>query len=153
MCLKPLPWVYNDGGRSLVSKGKARDCVTRAVAIVTGLPYETIYEAINEESMRERPRAGRKRSSAREGVLKATTRRYLASLGAVWHPTMAIGSGCKVHLRVGEIPSKGRLIVKVSKHVCAVIDGVIYNTHDPSREGNRCVYGWYVFPEGKTRTT
>jgi hypothetical protein len=47
-----------------------------------------------------------------------------------------------VHLRAEELPG-GRLIVKVSKHVVAVIDGVINDSHDPSRGGTRCVYGYY----------
>jgi len=34
--------------------------------------------------------------------------------------------------------------VKVSKHLTAVIDGVMYDTHDPSRGGSRCVYGYYL---------
>ncbi len=55
-------------------------------------------------------------------------------------PTMAIGSGCKVHLRDGELP-RGRLIVNASKYTVAVIDGVIHDTHDCSRDGTRCVYG------------
>jgi hypothetical protein len=36
---------------------------------------------------------------------------------------VSIGGGCTVHLRDGELP-RGRLIVSVSKHVLAVIDGV-----------------------------
>lgn len=34
----------------------------------------------------------------------------------------------------GELPL-GRLIVRVSKHMCAVIDGVIHDTHNPSERG------------------
>jgi hypothetical protein len=55
---------------------------------------------------------------------------------------MSIGSGCQAHLRAKELPA-GRLIVRLSKRVAAVIDGVIHNTHDPSRRGTRCVYGYY----------
>jgi len=44
---------------------------------------------------------------------------------------MAIGSRCKVHLADGELPP-GRLVVSVSKHYAAVIDGVIHDTHDPA---------------------
>lgn len=51
--------------------------------------------------------------------------------------------GCQAHLRLNEIP-QGRVIVKVSKHLTAVIDGVIHDTHDPSRQGRRCVYGYYL---------
>jgi hypothetical protein len=34
----------------------------------------------------------------------ALFKRYMASLGFVWVPTMGIGTGCKVHLRSGELP-------------------------------------------------
>jgi hypothetical protein len=33
--------------------------------------------------------------------------------------------------------------MSVSKHHNCVIDGVIYDTHDPARNGNRCVYGYW----------
>lgn len=59
-------------------------------------------------------------------------------------PTMAIGSGCKVHLRADELPT-GRLVVSVSKHLVAVVDGVVHDTHDPRRGGTRCVYGYWTF--------
>jgi hypothetical protein len=55
---------------------------------------------------------------------------------------MSIGSGCTVHLRDGELPM-GRLIVSVSLHLVAVIDGIIHDTHDCSRDGTRCVYGYW----------
>jgi hypothetical protein len=57
-------------------------------------------------------------------------------------PTMQIGSGCRVHLRADELPA-GRIICQVSRHLCAVIDGVVYDTHDPTRDGTRCVYGYW----------
>lgn len=47
-----------------------------------------------------------------------------------------------MHLRDGELP-EGRLIVRVSGHLVAVINSVIHDTHDPSREGTRCVYGYF----------
>ena len=56
---------------------------------------------------------------------------------------MKVGGGCQVHLRATELPS-GTLIVRVSKHLSAVIDGVIQDTHNPSRGGSRCVYGYYI---------
>jgi hypothetical protein len=55
---------------------------------------------------------------------------------------MQVGSGTKVHLRDGELPM-GRLVVAVSNHVTAVIDGVVHDTHDPSRGGTRAVYGYW----------
>jgi len=55
---------------------------------------------------------------------------------------MKIGSGYKVHLAEGELPM-GRLVVHVSKHSVAVIDGVLHDTHDPTRGESRCVYGYW----------
>jgi hypothetical protein len=140
-----VKFVLNDGGRSAAGyKGSTGDCVTRAIAIATGKPYQEIYDALNELSTRERRgRRKKKISNSREGVFRTTYDRYLKSIGAVWVPTMTVGSGCKVHLRADELPP-GRLIVKCSRHLVAVIDGVIHDTHDPSREGTRCVYGYYV---------
>src|ERR1700730_2873392 len=51
-----------------------------------------------------------------------------------------------VGLRAKELPP-GRLVVSVSKHLTAVIDGVIHDTHDPSRHGKRCVYGYWQPPD------
>ena len=43
----------NDGGRAAAGyKGKAGDCVVRSIAIVSGLPYQKIYDDLykaNEE--------------------------------------------------------------------------------------------------------
>ena len=137
--------VFDDGGRIAAGHhGTTGDCVTRAVAIATGKPYREVYDSINEAAGNER-HGSRKRglSSARTGVHKATWRKYISSLGWKWTPTMGIGTGCKVHLRPEDLPS-ARLIVSVSRHLVAVIDGVIHDTHDPSRGGTRCVYGYFT---------
>jgi hypothetical protein len=135
---------FNDGGRKAAGyKGNTGDCVVRSVAIGTGLPYQQIYDAVNNAALSERTgKRKRGRSNARTGVYKTTIKRLMESLGWKWTPTMQIGSGCKVHLRADELPS-GRLVVSVSKHITAVIDGVIHDTHDCSRRGTRCVYGYW----------
>jgi hypothetical protein len=140
--------VDDDGGRAAAGfKGTARDCVTRSIAIVAQLPYADVYAELAKQTGSQRPDriTGKKRpASARNGI---NTKRkwfkdYMASLGFKWTPTMAIGQGCKVHLVANELPP-GRLIVAVSRHYTAVIDGVIYDNHDPSRDGSRCVYGYW----------
>ena len=139
-----MEWIYSDGGRAAAGyKGTTDDCVTRAVAIAADLSYQQVYEAINELAKTERQGSRKRgRSSARTGVHKPTTRRYLEQLGWEWVSTMQIGSGCRVHLRADELPP-GRLICAVSKHVCAVINGVVFDIHDPTRDGTRCVYGYW----------
>lgn len=140
-----LPWVYDDGGRQAAGwKGQAGDCVVRSIAIATDLPYNAIYETMSELIKSERkPKRAKRGSSARNGVHKVTCRKFMTELGWTWFPTMGIGTGTTVHLRDGELPL-GRLVVACSKHWTAVIDGVIHDTHDPGRDGTRCVYGyWY----------
>ena len=55
-------------------------------------------------------------------------------------------AGYTVHLQFGELPM-GRLVVQVSKHLTAVIDGIIHDTFDPTREGTCCVYGYWSSPK------
>lgn len=150
-----MNFYFNDGGREAAGyKGNTGDCVTRSIAIATGKPYQEVYDALygaikhHGENYRDisarRIQRGRglRGTTPRNGVSKVVTRKYLTSLGWKWTPTMGIGTGCKVHLRDGELPA-GRLIISVSKHMCAVIDGVIHDTFDPSRGGTRCVYGYF----------
>lgn len=138
------PFQFNDGGRADAGfKGFTNDCVARAIAIASGESYLNVYNAINSLANNERMRKGQKnQSSARNGVYKDTTHEAMKLFGFEWHPTMTIGSGCTTHLRADELPS-GNIIVKVSRHVAAVIDGVIHDTFDPSRNGKRCVYGYW----------
>ena len=149
-----MEFIENDGGRKAAGyKGQTGDCVTRAIAIITEKPYKEVYDALNVLS--ESKKLGHKRikteygtsykkvSSSRTGVVRKVYDEYLTSLGYKWTPTMKIGSGCKVHLIENELPS-GRLIIRVSGHITAVIDGVLYDTWDCSRNGRRCVYGYYT---------
>ena len=140
-----MQFVYDDGGRKAAEyRGDTGDCATRAIAIVTGTPYQNVYQLVNEYGRAERKGKNRRsKSSARTGVWSLTMRRIMADLGWSWQPTMAIGQGCTVHLRAEELPG-GKLIVRTSKHYVAVINGVVHDTYDPSRDGTRCVYGyWY----------
>jgi hypothetical protein len=139
-----IDFIYDDGGRANAGfRGEAGDCSTRAISIATGKPYREVYDDLTRLGNRERiTKRHPSKGSARAGVRMSTLRKYLAGLGWEWVSTMTIGSGCQVHLRSNELPN-GRLIVRVSRHLCAVIDGVIRDTHDPSRGGERCVYGYW----------
>lgn len=142
----PLPWKFDDGGRAVAGyKGQTSDCVCRAIAIATGSAYSEVYYHLNVLGKVEVHKEGRpgKRSSARTGVRKSTYRAWLRELGWSWTPTMGIGTGCRVHLAMDELPMNEPLIVEVSKHIVAVINGIVHDTHDPTREGTRCVYGYW----------
>ena len=136
--------VQDDGGRAEAGfKGQTGDCVTRSIAIATGKPYKEVYDALNLMAKDERIPKGRKtRSSARTGVRRKVYEKYLESIGWQWIPTMKIGSGCRVHLRGDELP-KDRIIVRVTHHITCMIDGVLHDNYDCTRQGTRCVYGYF----------
>lgn len=136
--------VINDGGRSKYFKGSTGDCVTRAIAIATGLDYKKVYDDLNELAKSERKGKRKKGiSNSRTGVYKTTYDKYLKSLGWKFKATMGIGTGCKIHLNENDLPN-GTIICKVTKHLVCVKDRVMYDTFDSSRDGTRCVYGyWY----------
>jgi len=147
-----FPFEFHDGGRDAAGfKGGAGDCVVRSIAIAANLPYMQVYEDLreaNERYAQERDNRlsrhlTRTGSSPRNGNHRNVFHDYILKQGFEWVPTMKVGAGCQVHLRPNELPN-GILIVKVSKHLTAVIDGVMYDTHDPSRGGSRCVYGYYL---------
>lgn len=149
-----INFTYNDGGRKEAGyKGETGDCVVRAISIAAQKPYREVYDdlglAAKEYSASHRGRVARsirhKGSSPRGGVFKEVYSGYLEKLGWQWTPCMAIGSGCKVHLKKEELPA-GKLIVSVSRHLVAVIDGVIHDLSDCSRGGTRCVYGYWRLP-------
>lgn len=144
-------YVYNDSGRAAAGrKGSAGDCVARSVAIASGRPYAEVYArlAAGMGSQRVTHKTKRRGATASHGVnvKRKWFKDYMAELGAVWVPTMTIGSGCKVHLNARELPA-GRLVVSVSRHYTAVIDGVINDIYDPRRDTGRCVYGYWRFPK------
>lgn len=147
---------FNDGGREQCGyKGTARDCVTRAIAIVTGKTYSEVYDkmffeikkfAATKRSVAAKRAArgsGRAGTTPRNGISKKVYHTYLlGEIGMIWTPTMHIGQGCKVHLMENELPS-GKLIVQIARHLTTVIDGVINDTWNCS---GKCVYGYYSFP-------
>jgi hypothetical protein len=156
----PLLWGYDDGGRKAAGfTGSTGDCVTRAIAIATGRPYTEVYQYFMERYWEDKAvlasgrtlkgKHGRRRkpSKPRDGINPVHYEHYLTRiLGWSWTPTMFVGQGCQVHLAAGEIPMEGRIITRLSKHLAAVIDGCVFDTSDPGRDGTRCVYGYWSPP-------
>jgi len=155
-----IPFVYDDGGRSkstLDRSKSAGDCVCRAIAIVTGKSYDEIWEVLargnqHESTTKRSKKASAGRYTADRGISVKRTwfKNLMKELGFEWVSVMGIGTGCKMHLREGEVPSTGRIIATVSKHWCAVIDGTVHDTYNPSRGGTRMVYGYYRYKNSVT---
>jgi len=144
----PLPFRFNDGGRSKAGfSGSARDCVARSTAIASGLSYIEVYSALAQGNATQRAskRTPRRTRTASQGIFtqRKWFKDYMTSLGFVWVPTQRIGSVNKARLCKGALPN-GKLVVSVPRHYTAVINGVINDTFDCSRNGKRCVYGYWV---------
>lgn len=144
-----IKFVYATGGREKYFKAEhVGDCVPRAIAIATGIDYKEVYDALFELGKKKRKKAGGN-GSPRNGVFTVTAKKYLEGvLGWQWVATMGIGTGCKVHVREDELPNQGAIILNLSRHFSCVKDGVLYDNHDCSRGGTRCVYGYWKAPEG-----
>jgi len=133
---KHMKFIYDDGGRSQYYAAKdVGDCATRAIANATGCDYQLVYKALSKL-------AGK---PVRNGCPKNADRKLLTMLGWKWTATMTIGSGCKVHLVESELP-RGSLVVAVSGHLTCVDNGMLRDTYDCSRGGERCVYGYWQAP-------
>lgn len=146
---------YNDGGRADAGyKGHTGDCVVRAIAIAADLPYQGVYDTLFQmnkefaETSRSRAAKSVKHSGGtpRNGNFYHTYHPYLLSLGFEWVPTMRVGQGVTHHVKADELP-QGRLVLRLSKHLAAFIDGVLNDTYDCSRDGTRAVYGYYIKKE------
>ena len=146
-----LRFKVDDGGRAAAGfKGKTGDCVVRSIAIATGMSYQKVYQDLynSNEKFRINSKTKLARSlkpkndSPRTGTHRIVLKNYLKQLGWKWTPTMFIGQGCKVHLKKEELPN-GTLIVSCSKHITVVKSGVLHDAYDCSRNGTRCVYGYW----------
>jgi len=124
-------WVYDDGGRAQAGYQfhSAGDCVTRAIAIATEIPYEVVASMVDNAS---RNRKG----DSQSGVYDFATKGILTALG--WKRVTT-----NAHLNSDEFPP-GRLILEVSRHLVALVDGVIRDTYDPSYYGSRRVYAYWM---------
>ena len=147
-----LKFKVNDGGRAAAGyKGQTGDCVVRSIAIVTGMTYQKVYNDLYNANKVFRSTSKtklarslkQKNDSPRSGTHRVVLKNYLSQLGFQWTPTMFVGQGCKVHLKKEELPS-GTLLVSCSKHITVVKDGILHDTHDCTRNGTRCVYGYWT---------
>jgi hypothetical protein len=120
-------------------RGTTGDCVTRAIAIATGLEYRTVYADLFALAKSW----GLRKPSPRQGVPREVYDCYLKKMGWVWTATMLFGQGCTVHVRPDELPRDVPLVLRLSKHIACVRDGELRDIYDCAREGKRCVYGFY----------
>ena len=133
--------VIDDGGREKAGyPGKARDCVVRAISIVTKTPYGDVHSALNSACI-----AHGNINVDKVGTPHFITRKYMKMYGGKWtsmskiskHPTYLVPS----------LFPKGRIIAHIRHHVVPIIDGVIHDIGDPVKKGKQKVYGYWRFKD------
>lgn len=133
-----IGYQYNDGGRKAAGRrGNAGDCVVRALAIISGRPYEECYAALAEEnqkvtqprrrSTKYRARAASNcgRRSASNGVHKAAYEKVFKAFGFVKAPLV---TPRRTYTEAYE--RFGNCIVSTARHICALKDGKLQDTFD-----------------------
>ncbi len=130
------PFSSTDSGRTNSKRPRQKnDCTVRALANTTDIDYDDAYDLVKS----------RGRKSHRGGEFPKA-RSDDAALG--WTFTWGSFPAVKGQSRMNpatfcEQFKTGRYIVRVAKHVFAIVDGVAYDT-SPERP-DRCIYGaWKV---------
>lgn len=131
-----MEWQYDTGGREKYYKQvNVGDCVVRAIAIANNLDYKGSYNLVKRYNQGNTPR---------DGVPTKVYSDLLRDLG--WEYISCSGRGYKgklLYLNEESLPMEGIVICRVSNHLTTVINGVIHDTHDCSRDGTRQVYGYW----------
>lgn len=128
-----MKWFYSDGGRKQAGYGRSKgDCVTRAIAIITNLPYINAYELVNRYCSMEKNQV----SSASNGVSKNTINKIMKNLGFTWIPK---------RFRWGQERIEGKVILNLSAHVIPVIGEEYYDTNPNELKNGTIVYGYWKY--------
>ena len=135
-----MEWIDNDGGRTKLAgfKGRAGDCVARAISIAAPLGYDVVYR-----QLKDRMGLGQ---TPRNGVPRKIYAPFIKELGGRWIPLHKIGQKDIFRVKnVAEFYHDKRVIVRCRKHVFAMIDGVVHDTWNQHEE--KMVYGVWVFED------
>lgn len=152
---KMIDFVYNDGGRRKAGhRGSVYDCGLRAICIVTGIDYDTLYKEFDElgkKYIREHDDPNdaftkfliKKGTDPANGLNEPIYKPYIEEvMGWTWKPHD--GSWSSKHKMAGpaeELPKEGTLLLNMRHHMGAFIDGTLYDTFDSAYE--RMIYGYW----------
>lgn len=123
-----MKYQYNDGGRSAFFDTPGNnDCVTRALAIATGLTYLEVWDGVTATGTRNP--SGRVRTQCAEFTA------FAKSLGLQFVSTMRV---------LKEIKFPPRAVACINGHYVAIVDGVMHDTYNPSPAGNKHCFGYWT---------
>ena len=127
-----MEFILNDGGRHFSSHKKEKnDCTVRALAMAKTIAYDEAHAMLAAAG-----RLPRKGFAFNKFMKKQSFAKWQAFQAVKGQQRMRILPFCEAHPR-------GTYIVKVAKHVYAVIDGVVYDDVLPREDA--CIYGaWQI---------
>lgn len=137
-----MKWVYDDPS-SRYFETHENDSISRSISIATGISYDRVQAMLDKYIERE-CLDDKYVNNSRLKLRKEVAPMFLKDLGYSWICKMQFSGGCKFHLKDGELPKDKTLIVNISKHFTCVKNGIIHDLYDPSRDGTRAVYGYYI---------
>ena len=151
-----IDYRYDDGGREAAGyRGRTGDCVVRAVVICTGEDYRAVYLTMAERMKSNSYAASGNAYATRERNRKAPHRKGQITARRVQDRVLEVYGFRKVRLPAGARPTfteahrrYGDCIVGTTKHVAAVVDGVLRDTCDGRTyewAKPRTESGWDVF--------
>ena len=122
-----IDYEMDDGGREAAGrKGKTGDCVTRALAILTGRPYLECYRALAEANSKEPRSRSYGKVTASNGVAKRAYEKVYRAFGLE-----------KVKLPAGAKPTfseayetYGDCVVTTAKHIACLKAGALHDIWD-----------------------
>jgi hypothetical protein len=117
------PLILDDGGRNTSLRiAQTNDCSVRAFAIITGKPYDTVYDIL--------AKAGRKSCQGFESDEWLQKRRGRA-FGGIFKPVKITGRDDRYSMRPDLTPlnfashhPSGRFLLETTDHVWCVLEGV-----------------------------
>lgn len=127
-------WQYNDGGRSKTKWSGTKDCGVRALAVVTGMPYEKARKHL--KAFTNIGKANHRRIST--GIYKVDMDMAMESLG--WfYQTVPNFTNNKTYC--ANMPKNITMLLNMRGHFVAMQNGLLQDTFDST---NKCIIGYWV---------
>lgn len=128
------PLVLDDGGRNLSRRpGQYHDCTVRALAIVTGMDYDLVYDIL--------AKAGRKPCQGFE-VERWIRRHKGLVLGGRFVESKLVRPRALTPITFNFLYPQGRYLVSTTNHTWAVLDGVHYDLWRVKEQPLTAIFKW-----------
>jgi hypothetical protein len=124
---EPLKFQRSDGGQA-ACRGyftDERDCVPRAIAIATGVPYKEVWEALAKIQTR----------SPSTGTYPWAYEKYLLSIG--WKK-LPVKTWARLDKRT--FPGDGAYLASTPRHLVAVVNQTVLDTWDSRRKRVKAIF-------------